>query len=67
MSETLNRQVYYMDDLERITGRSSMTLRRWWEKDKFPKPIKLHSSVLAWNALTIQHWINENIPETNND
>lgn len=67
MSDIPERQVYYIDDLEQITGRNRLTLRRWWEKGKFPKPTKLHSSVLAWNAMTIQRWINENIPEKNND
>ncbi|WP_223168316.1 helix-turn-helix transcriptional regulator [Legionella israelensis] len=56
-----------MKDVKQLTRRSPLTLRRWWEKGKFPKPTKLHSSVLAWNVTTIQRWIDENVPEKNDD
>ncbi|HDV6747771.1 AlpA family phage regulatory protein [Legionella pneumophila serogroup 1] len=67
MTNPPERQLIYINELEQITGRSRVTLRRWWNKGKFPKPTKLHSSVLVWNALSIQQWINENVPETNHD
>lgn len=59
MSHELKQEVLYIKDVEHITGRNRLTLRRWWEKGEFPKPIKLHSSVLAWHANTIQAWIND--------
>jgi|HubBroStandDraft_6_1064221.scaffolds.fasta_scaffold244019_2 prophage regulatory protein len=62
MSQKLKQAILYITDVEQITGRNRVTLRRWWEKEKFPKPIKLHSSVLAWNATTIQAWISTHIP-----
>jgi len=67
MTDFQEPQIYYMKDVRRLTGRSALTLRRWWKKGKFPKPTKLHSSVLAWNVTTIQRWIDENIPEKNDD
>jgi prophage regulatory protein len=63
MSELLNRQVYYMSDVEIITGKNRLTIRRWWEKGCFPKPTKLNNSLLAWNVSTIQDWIKQQIPE----
>lgn len=59
MNNTNERQLFYIHDIEQITGRNRLTLRRWWEKGKFPKPIKLHSSVLVWHITTIQQWLSE--------
>ncbi|KTD36534.1 prophage regulatory protein-like protein [Legionella nautarum] len=67
MTDLQEPQIYYMKDVKQLTRRSPLTLRRWWEKGKFPKPTKLHSSVLAWNAATIHRWLDENVPETNHD
>lgn len=63
MNNTPERQLLYINDVEQITGRNRLTLRRWWEKGAFPKPTKLHSSVLAWHSKTIQQWINENVQD----
>lgn len=54
------RQLLYINDLEQITGRNRLTLRRWWKKGLFPKPSKINS-VLVWRTEIIQNWINENI------
>ena len=61
MNSPLEQQMLYTKDLERLTGRSIQTLRRWWKKDKFPKPSKPADGVLAWRAEIIFQWINENI------
>ena len=55
----LKQQLLYIKDVELLTGRSSMTLRRWWKQGKFPKPTK--HSVLIWRADVIEQWINQNI------
>ncbi len=57
MAHEIKQEVLYIKDVEQMTGRNRLTLRRWWEKGKFPKPIKLHSSVLAWHTKTVQAWI----------
>ena len=53
------QQLLYIKDVELLTGRSAMTLRRWWKQGKFPKPTK--HSVLIWRADVIEQWINQNI------
>lgn len=53
------QKIYYIKDVEEITGRSRMTLRRWWLKGKFPMPAILHGSRLAWSVKDIEKWINE--------
>lgn len=59
MAHEIKQEVLYIKDVEQITGRNRLTIRRWWEKGKFPKPIKLHSSVLAWHTQTIQTWLSD--------
>jgi predicted DNA-binding transcriptional regulator AlpA len=44
-----------------MIGRNRLTLRRWWESGKFPSPVKLHGTTLAWHCETIKNWIDENI------
>ncbi len=51
----------FITDLEKIIGRNRLTLRRWWLEDKFPKPVKLNGTTLAWHAKSIHDWINQNI------
>ena len=55
----LKQQLLYIKDVELLTGRSAMTLRRWWKQGKFPKPTK--HSVLIWRTDVIEQWINQNI------
>lgn len=55
----LKQQLLYIKDVELLTGRSAMTLRRWWKQGKFPTPTK--HSVLIWRADVIEQWINQNI------
>ena len=49
-----------MKDLEEIIGRNRLTIRRWWEGGKFPPPVKLNGTTLAWHTETINDWIEQN-------
>ena len=60
-SQTLSQQVLFITDLEKIIGRNRLTLRRWWEDGKFPRPVKLNGTTLVWHAESITDWINLNI------
>jgi len=52
--------IYFIKDVEQITGKKRLTLRRWWSKNKFPKPELLSNDRLAWPAEIINQWISEN-------
>lgn len=65
MNIPLKRQLLYMKDIEQLTGKHPITVRRWWEKGKFPKPIK--HSVLVWRADVIAQWINQNIQQNEHE
>lgn len=56
-----SQKVLFITDLEKIIGRNRLTLRRWWMEGKFPAPVKLNGTTLAWHAETINNWINLNI------
>lgn len=49
-------KILYIKDVEKIINRNRLTLRRWWAKDQFPKPISI-SGRLAWHVDTINAWI----------
>ena len=57
----VSQQVLFITDVEKIIGRNRLTLRRWWLEGKFPKPIKLNGTTLAWHAKKVYQWIDENI------
>lgn len=57
----LCQQVLFINDLEKVIGRNRLTLRRWWQEGKFPTPIKLNGTTLAWHAEIIGEWINKNL------
>jgi len=59
--QKLSQQVLFITDLEKIIGRNRLTLRRWWLGGKFPKPVKLNGTTLAWHAESISDWINQNV------
>ena len=50
------QQILFIADLEKITGKSRLTLRRWWTSGKFPSPIKFNGT-LAWHASVIDEWM----------
>ncbi len=60
MTSNLKPKIYFIKDAEQIIGRNRLTLRRWWEKDNFPKPTLINNR-LAWHAETIEKWINQKI------
>lgn len=57
----IQQQILFITDLEKIIGRNRLTLRRWWMSGKFPEPIKLNGTTLAWHRETIRYWIQQNI------
>ncbi len=60
-TEDVRQQIYFINDLEKIIGRNRLTIRRWWVDGKFPTPIKLNGTNLAWHAEAISEWIDQNI------
>lgn len=56
-----SQKVLFIPDLERIIGRNRVTLRRWWLTGKFPKPVKLNGTTLAWHSDEIEQWIDQTI------
>ena len=60
-AQTLSQQVFFITDLEVIIGRNRLTLRRWWMDGKFPQPVKLNGTTLAWHSNVILDWINQNV------
>jgi prophage regulatory protein len=57
--QTSNQQILFINDLEQIIGRNRLTLRRWWLAGKFPKPVRLNGSDLAWHLSAITEWIEQ--------
>lgn len=57
---SLEPKIYFIKDVEEITRRNRITLRRWWECEKFPKPILINNR-LAWHTDVIHQWINEHL------
>lgn len=61
IKNTLTQQIFFINDLEIITGKDRLTLRRWWSSGKFPSPVKLHGRALVWHRDIIEDWINSTI------
>lgn len=59
--ECISQKVLFIPDLEKMIGRNRVTLRRWWLTDKFPRPVKLNGTTLAWHCDEIDAWIEETI------
>ncbi|WP_106225099.1 helix-turn-helix transcriptional regulator [Legionella pneumophila] len=55
------KQILFITDLEELLGRNRLTLRRWWTSGKFPQPVKLNGTTLAWHSETVNHWIQQNM------
>jgi len=62
VSDIIKRKIYFIKDVEKIIGRNRLTLRRWWNKDLFPKPTLINNQ-LAWSASTINEWISDNFKD----
>lgn len=58
-------QLLFIKDLERMLSRDRLTLRRWWTTGKFPLPVKLHGSTLAWHRDAVETWITQNFSGVN--
>ena len=61
INQLFKQQILFITDLETIIGKDRLTLRRWWSDGKFPKPVKLHGTTLAWHKEVIDEWIDRNI------
>lgn len=59
--QKLSQQVLFITDLEKMMGRNRLTLRRWWMEGKFPAPVKLNGTALAWHVEVINDWIIKNM------
>lgn len=57
----VSQKVLFIPDLERMIGRNRVTLRRWWLTGKFPRPVKLNGTTLAWHSDEIDEWIEHTI------
>ena len=57
------QQILFISDLEQILGRDRLTIRRWWLIGKFPRPVKLNGTTLAWHIESIEQWIHNNIKQ----
>ena len=55
------QKILFIPDLEKMIGRNRITLRRWWLTGKFPQPVKLNGTTLAWHSDEIDNWINQMI------
>ncbi|MGQ3888470.1 helix-turn-helix transcriptional regulator [Legionella sp. CNM-1927-20] len=60
MPQELKQVLLYITNVEQMTGRNRLTLRRWWNKGIFPRPSKINS-VLVWRTEVIEQWIKRNI------
>jgi len=60
-NQSIPQKVLFVPDLERMLGRNRVTLRRWWLTGKFPKPVKLNGTTLAWHSDEIEQWIDQTI------
>lgn len=60
-TRNVQQQILFINDLEKMLGRNRLTIRRWWMNGKFPSPIKLNGTSLAWHIETVNAWISQNI------
>jgi prophage regulatory protein len=61
VNNVVTQQILFINDIETIIGKDRLTLRRWWQVGKFPVPVKLHGTTLAWHRDVIDEWINHNM------
>lgn len=47
--------------VETMTGRNRMTLYRWWQNDKFPRPTLIQERNM-WRLSSIEKWMEKQIP-----
>lgn len=61
VQQLISQKVLFVPDLEKMIGRNRVTLRRWWLTGKFPRPVKLNGTTLAWHSDEIDEWIEQTI------
>lgn len=61
VQQRISQKVLFIPDLEKMIGRNRVTLRRWWLTGKFPQPVKLNGTTLAWHSDEIDSWINQTV------
>ena len=54
----IQKEIYFMPDIVKLTGRTKKTLQRWWKKGEFPEPVKING-LLAWRVKDINNWLDE--------
>lgn len=57
--QTRRSRVSRIQDVTEQLGISKMTLRRWVEDGKFPRPIRLGPNSIAWLNDEIDAWLEE--------
>lgn len=60
-AQIVSQKLLFIKDVERTIGRHRLTLRRWWMAGKFPKPVKLNGTSLAWRSEIVDQWIYQNM------
>lgn len=61
VQQQISQKILFIPDLEKMIGRNRVTLRRWWLTGKFPRPVKLNGTTLAWHSNEIAEWIEQTI------
>lgn len=61
VQQRISQKILFIPDLEKMIGRNRVTLRRWWLTGKFPRPVKLNGTTLAWHSDEIDEWIEQTI------
>lgn len=61
VQQRISQKVLFIPDIEKMIGRNRVTLRRWWLIGKFPQPVKLNGTTLAWHSDEIDSWINQTV------
>lgn len=61
VQQQISQKILFIPDLEKMIGRNRVTLRRWWLTGKFPRPVKLNGTTLAWHSDEIEGWIEHTI------
>lgn len=61
VQQRISQKILFIPDLEKMIGRNRVTLRRWWLTGKFPQPVKLNGTTLAWHSDEIDSWIDQTV------
>lgn len=48
------------EEVTKIIGKSSSTLRRWWKSGAFPAPLQYKGKTLGWSEELIKQWFSDN-------